>query len=102
MPQAFRRRLQERMAQKEAQISALQKQEMDDAGFGGKLGNTPAAKIRRAAVLHKHMVETEQFRNRMEREISQNLEEMRRQNDVHRSKALQDQVSAVVVWDMLT
>ena len=79
------------MAQKEAQISALQKQEMDDAGFG-KVGNTPAAKIRRAAILHKHMVELEEFRKRMDREISQNLEEMRRQNDVNRSKAIQDQV----------
>ena len=57
--QALRRRLQERLAQKEANLTSMQEQQIKDAGAGG---NTPAARIRRVALKHKHVMEMEQFR----------------------------------------
>ena len=56
------------------------------------LGTTLAAKVRRAAMMEKHKLESEKFRNQMEKEISQTMEELRRQNDIRRMMALQEQV----------
>ena len=71
-------------------MAHLQQSEVTD------LGTSLAAKVKRAALLEKHKLESERFRNQMEKEISQTMEELRRQNDIRRMMALQEQV--LIKW----
>ncbi len=57
--QAMRARLEARLKQKEAQMSKLQENQLREAV--GK-ANTPAAKMRRLALMQKHMLEMERFK----------------------------------------
>ncbi|XP_076436466.1 limbin-like [Babylonia areolata] len=85
----LRSKLQERMQQREKLMLARHEAEMRSAieAPGSKFG----AKVRRAMLVHKHMVEMEKFRNRMDREISQSLAETKRQFEVLKLQKLQEQ-----------
>ena len=83
----LKRRLQDRLQQKEEQITRMHEAEMKSAGPGHSFG----AKFRKAAMMTRHLVEMEKFRNQIEKEISQSLEELRRQNDLKRKQVLQEQ-----------
>ena len=58
----LRKKLQERLKQKEDQMSRVQNAEINESLAA--LGNTPAAKMRKAALMTKHMLEVEKFRCR--------------------------------------
>ncbi|XP_067937333.1 limbin-like [Watersipora subatra] len=52
--------------------------------------NKLAAKLKKAAILHKRATAIEEFKLRMEKEISQSLEEMRREHSVKKAKLMQE------------
>ncbi|XP_046570165.1 LOW QUALITY PROTEIN: limbin-like [Haliotis rubra] len=86
---AMQAKLQERLMQKEQ--SLLQKQEQEMEQIMQTARSKTASKISRALLMHKQMLQMEQFRNQMERETTQVLEDIRRQYEVNKQKALQDQ-----------
>ena len=58
--QALKKRLQERLKQKEESLTQLFEQQLNDEL--STCASTTAAKLRRVAIKHKHMVEMQQFR----------------------------------------
>ena len=58
--QALKKRLQERLRQKEETLAKLHEQQLNDEL--SSCASSTAAKLRRIAIKHKHMVEMEQFR----------------------------------------
>eukprot|EP00057_Strongylocentrotus_purpuratus_P005801 XP_003731788.1 PREDICTED: myosin heavy chain, fast skeletal muscle isoform X2 [Strongylocentrotus purpuratus] len=53
--------------------------------------NGTAARLKRVALKHKHMVEMEEFRNKLAVEMTQTLEEIRRQSEMTRINEQQEQ-----------
>ncbi|KAK7484926.1 hypothetical protein BaRGS_00023846 [Batillaria attramentaria] len=90
----LRSKLQERMQQRERLILARQESEMRALMEGS--GNKMASKVRRVMLVHKHMVEMEKFRNRMDREINQSMADTRRQFEILKLQKLQEQELAFV------
>ncbi|XP_071089451.1 limbin-like [Haliotis cracherodii] len=86
---AMQEKLQERLMQREQ--SLLQKQELEMVEIMQASGSKTASKIRRALLMHQQMLQLEQFRNQMERETTQVLEDIRRQFEVNKQKAMQEQ-----------
>ncbi|XP_041369582.1 limbin-like [Gigantopelta aegis] len=87
--QIMRQKLADRLKQRE--VSLITKQEREMQEVIGASTNKTAAKIRKTMLMHKHMIEMEQFRNQSDREVSQFLEDMRRQYEVNKLKKIQEQ-----------
>ncbi|KAL8610097.1 hypothetical protein ACOMHN_024563 [Nucella lapillus] len=90
----LRGKLQERMKQREQLMVARQEVEM--RGVMEAPGSKFGAKVRRAMLVHKHVVEMEKFKNRMDREISQSLADTQRQFELLKLRKLQEQELAFV------
>ena len=71
-------------------MDLIQQSHMDD--ILSKSKNKTAAKLKRVALMHKQMMEKEEFKARMDRHMNQNLEEMRRMHEVKQLKAVEEQV----------
>ncbi|XP_070539651.1 limbin-like isoform X2 [Ptychodera flava] len=85
----LKKRLRERVAQREKSFVALQEEEMRQ--LYERETNKVAAKIKLAAKKHKQMLELEEFRRNMEVEIGQALEDLRRSYEVKRLQLMQEQ-----------
>ncbi|ELT95533.1 hypothetical protein CAPTEDRAFT_186105 [Capitella teleta] len=84
----LQKKLQERLQQKEHHLQRMHDQQLQEVAQGAQgLG----AKLRRAALVTKHLLEKENFSNRMQKEINQTLEELRRQQEMRRIELAQDQ-----------
>ncbi|KAK3595846.1 hypothetical protein CHS0354_014668 [Potamilus streckersoni] len=83
----LKKRLQERLEQREKSMLEAQDAELRNL----VAPNKTATKIKKMLLIHKHMVDMENFRNQLDREISQTLEEVQRQNEIVRMQALQEQ-----------
>ncbi|XP_074642074.1 uncharacterized protein LOC141899588 [Tubulanus polymorphus] len=81
-------KLQEKMSKREANLVYQQDQEIMQATSMGT--NKTAARLRKAALMSKHVLEMEQLRNRIEREIEQNLQELRRQFEMKKMSLMQE------------
>ncbi|KAK7110982.1 hypothetical protein V1264_014771 [Littorina saxatilis] len=87
--QILRAKLEERLEQRQQQILAKQDTEMQSVMQTA--GNKFSIKVRRVMLSHKHMVEMEKFKNRMDREITQSLADIKRQFEVTKMQRLQKQ-----------
>ncbi|KAK2151621.1 hypothetical protein LSH36_356g01032 [Paralvinella palmiformis] len=87
---ALRQRLRARLRQKEQHLEELQQQEVKDV-MSKMSGSSAAARLRHAALATRHMLEMEKFRNQIENEITQTLQEMKRCNELRRIETLQNQ-----------
>ncbi|KAL3864064.1 hypothetical protein ACJMK2_005770 [Sinanodonta woodiana] len=83
----LKKRLQERLEQREKSMLEAQDAELRNL----VAPNKTATKIKKMLLIHKHMVDMENFRNQLDREISQTLEEVQHQNEIVRMQALQEQ-----------
>ncbi|XP_071494829.1 limbin-like [Diadema antillarum] len=84
-----KRRLKEKAAERERALAQRQEEEMAQLLEREKSGT--AARLKRIALKHKHMVQMEEFRNKLEIEMTQSLEELRRQSEVMKMKQQQEQ-----------
>ncbi|RUS90472.1 hypothetical protein EGW08_001740, partial [Elysia chlorotica] len=87
--QMLQSKLQERLAQREN--SMLQRQESEMRMLMESTNNKTSANIRRVILIHKQMVQMEKFRNKMEREISQTLEDTKRDFEMQKQHIFQEQ-----------
>ncbi|XP_072026973.1 limbin-like [Amphiura filiformis] len=85
----LRKRLQGKMAEREKSFLARQEKELED--LCNRETNGVAERLKRVALKHKHMVQIEEFRHKIEIELSQTLEELRRYFEVARLKQKQEQ-----------
>ncbi|CAH1782700.1 unnamed protein product [Owenia fusiformis] len=85
----LRKRMSERLMSREATM--VQTQERELSNLLDSCRSKSAARIKRAMLVHKHTLQMEQFRNRMEKELSQTVEDMRRQNKARRLQVMQEQ-----------
>ncbi|GFO40994.1 limbin, partial [Plakobranchus ocellatus] len=82
-------KLQERLSQREKIM--MQQQENEMRMLMNSAGNKTNANIRRAILLNKQMVQMEQFRNKMEKEISQSLANTKNNFEIQKQQIFQDQ-----------
>ncbi|GFS14925.1 limbin, partial [Elysia marginata] len=87
--QMLKNKLQERLAQRENTM--LQRQENEMRILMESSNNKTSANIRRVILIHKQMVQMEKFRNKMEREISQTLENTKRDFEIQKQHIFQEQ-----------
>ncbi|XP_061180109.1 trichohyalin-like [Saccostrea echinata] len=85
----LRKRLKERIEQTEEIMMRAHKREIDELLSTAK--NKTALKIKRALLAHKHTMEMEKFRNNLDRQIAQTLEEVRRQFEIRKAKETQQE-----------
>ncbi|KAK6186320.1 hypothetical protein SNE40_008379 [Patella caerulea] len=67
----------------------IKQQETEMQSTTSLSGSKMAAKLKKMMLMHKQMIELERFRNQMEREMSQTLEDTRRQYQVQKMATLQ-------------
>ncbi|XP_005098587.1 myosin-9 isoform X2 [Aplysia californica] len=87
--QMLRAKLQERLMQREK--SMVERQDNEMRSILQKATNKASAKIRRMLLMHKHIVEMEKFKNKLDREINQSLENTKRDFDIQKQKIVQEQ-----------
>ncbi|XP_064630061.1 limbin-like isoform X2 [Lineus longissimus] len=85
----LRQRLAERMEQKEQALKDIHEKELKEVIGGTK--SKAASKIKRVSIMHKHMLEMEKFKNRMDKEMNQTLEDVRRQHEIRKAEAVNSQ-----------
>ncbi|KAL5022621.1 hypothetical protein ScPMuIL_001776 [Solemya velum] len=81
--------LSDRLEQREK--SVLMQQESELQQILATAPNKTAAKIKQMLLIHKNMLAMEQLRNKLDRQVTQTLEEVRQQHDINRMKVLQEQ-----------
>ncbi|OWF43866.1 trichohyalin-like [Mizuhopecten yessoensis] len=91
---ALKKRLKQRLQQREKVMAETQEKELQEILSQSK--NKVAAKIKKALLLHKQMIEMEQMRNRLDREISQTLRETQRLFEMERLQKIQEQELLVI------
>ncbi|XP_052705818.1 limbin-like isoform X1 [Crassostrea angulata] len=85
----LRKRLKEKIEQKEEIMSRAHKREIEALLATSK--NKTALKMKQALLAHKHMMEMEKFRNNLDRQIAQTLEDVRLQFEMRRAKETQQE-----------
>ncbi|XP_069140013.1 limbin-like [Argopecten irradians] len=91
---ALKKRLKQRLMQREKALEETQMKELQEIVNQSK--NKVASKIKKALLVHKQMIEMEQMRNRLDREISQTLHETQRLFEIERMQKLQEQELLVI------
>ncbi|PIK48029.1 putative desmoplakin isoform X1 [Apostichopus japonicus] len=86
---ALKKRLREKMMEREKSLDLKHENEL--RLLAGNYSNSTVVRLRRVAMKHKHMKQREQFRNKMDVEITQTLEESRRQFDVQKLQLIHKQ-----------
>ncbi|XP_063964091.1 limbin-like isoform X1 [Lytechinus pictus] len=84
-----KKKLREKAMEREKSLALKQEEEIQRLLEREKNGT--AARLKRVALKHKHMVEMEEFRNKLEVEVTQTLEEIRRQSEMTRINEQQEQ-----------
>ncbi|XP_059163330.1 trichohyalin-like [Physella acuta] len=87
--ETLRKKLQDRLLQRENTMVLKQEEEMKM--LIQQSTNKTSAKIRRALLNHKHIVAMEKFKNKLQREINQTMEDTKRELQLQKHKMLQDQ-----------
>ncbi|KAK7010029.1 trichohyalin [Biomphalaria glabrata] len=85
----LRSKLQERLQQREELL--VKKQEEEIKMLLEQSSNKYAAKIKRALIIHKNLVEMEKFKNKLQREINQTLEDRKRDFNLQQQKMIQEE-----------
>ncbi|XP_078310950.1 uncharacterized protein LOC111136197 isoform X3 [Crassostrea virginica] len=85
----LRKRLKEKIEQKEEIMSRAHKREIEELLSTSK--NKTAQKIKQTLLAHKHMMEMEKFRNNLDRQIAQTLEDVRLQFELRRAREMQQE-----------
>ncbi|KAI8480108.1 smoothened signaling pathway [Branchiostoma belcheri] len=85
----LKKKLTEKMMQREKSMLQLHEERLRE--IHSQEASKTAARFKMAAMKNKYIVESEKHRQKMERGIEQNLEDYRRQWDVKRKQALQEQ-----------
>ncbi|KAK3095945.1 hypothetical protein FSP39_021134 [Pinctada imbricata] len=90
----LKKRLQEKLAKKEEVMLAQQENEIRE--LLSKQKNKTALKIKKVLLVHKHMVAMEAFRNQLDREITQTLEDIRRKFEMDKLRETQKQATGLI------
>ncbi|XP_038070611.1 uncharacterized protein LOC119739670 [Patiria miniata] len=85
----FKRRLRDKLADREQLFVSKQEEEIQHLAENVK--NKTSARLKRVALKHKHLMEMEEFRRNLEIEVNQALEDLRRKFEVERLKQMQEQ-----------
>ncbi|KAH9510198.1 hypothetical protein Btru_043739 [Bulinus truncatus] len=85
----LRSKLQERLQHRETLMIKRQEEEMKM--LLEQATNKTAAKIRRALITHKQLVEMEKFKNKLQREITQTLEDRKQDFILQKQKIIQEE-----------
>ncbi|XP_071793677.1 uncharacterized protein [Asterias amurensis] len=85
----FKRRLREKLADRELMFTNKQEEELRFLVENEK--NKTSARLKRVALKHKHLMQMEEFRHNLEVEVNQALEDLRRRFEINRLKQLQEQ-----------
>ncbi|XP_033095567.1 golgin subfamily A member 6-like protein 22 [Anneissia japonica] len=87
----FKKKLKEMQVEREKAF--LQEQEISLQKIVEKDANSTKARLKKVAVKHKQTIELENFRQTLQVEIRQSLEDLRRRFEIKQLKAIQDQVT---------
>ncbi|XP_056006535.1 trichohyalin-like isoform X2 [Ostrea edulis] len=85
----LRKRLKEKIEQKEEIMNRAHKREIEE--LLSKSKNKTALKIKQALLAHKHLIEMEKFRNNLDRQIAQTLEDVKQQFEIRKAKETQQE-----------